>query len=270
VTFSDQSEAIYSVPATATDSTSWSLLAETGTISDIPALYGAASVSFGLPGFSSGAESHLVNLQMGTAGITGSNNAALVSGTTLLAQMGSPAPDATGAPASGAVFAQFSDPVTASSGAVAFEATLTGTGVTPSNNLGIWFAADGVIPKAIARTGDAAPGGGHFANFTSMVLPGSTGPIFVATLSLSAADGVTGKNNLGLWAVDGSGALQLLFRTGQSAITGGQTKTVRFFSALAPVLGSVGAASGYDNSGNVSVLATFTDGTQATLNVASH
>jgi hypothetical protein len=273
VTFGDNSEAIYSVPAAATSSASWSLVVETGSVNSIPGLEGAVGVSFGLPAFSGGAESHLVKLGIGPGGITAADDVALVSGTTLLAQKGTEAPDSTGAPLSGVVFETLSDPVCGSDGAVAFEAALAGAGVNAGNNTGIWFAADGATPKLSARSGDPAPGGGHFGKFVSMVLPdyksGAGGPIFVATLALSSADNITGENNLGVWAVDGSGAPQLLFHTGQSVTIAGEPRTVATFLALAPAPGSLGAASGYDEDGDVSILATFTDGTEAVVNVAA-
>jgi sugar lactone lactonase YvrE len=271
VTFAGGGEAIYVVPAAATSSTSWSLVAETGAIGNIAGLDGAFAVGFGLPGFSDGAESYLVDLAIGPGEITAADDVALASGSTLLAQKGTEAPDATGAPMTNVLFKTLSDPVSGANGAVAFEATLAAAGV-PGGATGIWFAADGVTPRLIAMTGDAAPGGGHFAKFISMVLPaytsGSGGPIFTATLTLSVADGVTGRNNLGLWAVDATGAAQLLFRSGESLTVGNQSKTVSTFSALEPISGSSGAACGYDNQGNISVLATFTDGTQKLLNVA--
>jgi hypothetical protein len=156
--------------------------------------------------------------------------------------------------------------VSGANGAVAFEATVAGAASTAT---GIWCAQDGVTPKLIAMSGDSAPGGGRFAKFISMVLPaytsGSDGPIFIATLALGAADGVTGGNNLGLWAVDSSGNARLLIRTGESFIIDNETKIVGTFSALTPTPGTLGAASGYDSDGNVSVLVTFTDRSQTAI-----
>jgi RHS repeat-associated protein len=274
VTLSNKSEAIFIVPATATSSTNWSLLAQTGAISGITRLDGGVAASFGLPGFSNSTESHLVNLSTKGAGkVAAAGDVALTSGTNLLAQKGSEAPDATGAPMNAVLFKTLSDPVSGANGAIAFEATLTGAAVNASNNSGIWFAANGVMPKLIARTGDSAPGGGHFAKFISMVLPvystRSDGPVFLATLAVKRADGVNGRNDLGLWAVDSTGAIHLLFRTGQAVTVGGQSEIVSTFLALDPALGSVGAASGYDSDGYIAIRATFTDGTQALIYVAA-
>jgi hypothetical protein len=67
--------------------------------------------------------------------------------------------------------------------------------------------------------------------------------------------------------VDSTGALQLLLRTGQSVTVGTGPRIVATFTALAATPGSIGAASGYDNAGNVEALATFTDHSQALIKV---
>ena len=97
---------------------------------------------------------------------------------------------------------------------------------------------------------------------------GELGPIFVATLQNSSTYGVDNTNNLGIWAVVNSEyEVALIFRTGEPVDVNGQVKTVRTFVALTDSPGSVGAANGYDDCGDVGVLATFTDGTTALLNV---
>jgi len=271
-TFSDNSQAIYIVPAAATSPASWSLVAETGTVDDIAALDGAVAGSFGLPGFSYSTEAYLADLAVGPAAISAADDLALVTGTTLLAQKGSEAPDATGAPMPGVLFKSLSDPVSGANGGVAFDATLNGAGIRDGTT-GIWFAADGITPKLIGETGGTAPGGGHFAKFISMVLPaytsGSDGPIFTATLGLGAGDHVTGQNDFGLWTVDGAGVLELLIRTGETVTVNSQSETVKTFSALQPAAGSHGVAAGHDDAGNITVHARFTDGTQAVLNLSA-
>jgi hypothetical protein len=216
-----------------------------------------------LPGFSSSTESHLINMTVGKAGVIASNNVALVSGSMLLAREGSLAPDVSGSSMAGVKFNALSDPVSGD-GVVAFESTIDGTGVTASNNHGIWYADDGIHPRLIARTGstsDAAPGGGHWSKFDMMALPDDPlrGPVFLGTLATSAADGVTASNNMGIWAVDSTGTLRLLLRTGQKS--GGLT--IKTIQALVPALESVGAGNGYDNAGNIAVLVTFTTGAES-------
>ena len=77
---------------------------------------------------------------------------------------------------------------------------------------------------------------------------------------------MTASDNHGLWAADHSGALQLRLRTGQVLSADGPA--VKSFVALAPSAGSAGAASGYDNLGDVAVLALFVGGTQSLLRLA--
>ncbi len=124
-----------------------------------------------------------------------------------------------------------------------------------------------MTPKVLANAGAAAPGGGHWAAFGSLALANgaASGPLFTGTLAVNKADGVTAKNNLGLWGVDSSDTLQLLLRTNQTVVIHNSNKTLKTFVALAPAVGSPGAASGYDDNGNVAVLATFTDGSKALL-----
>jgi hypothetical protein len=177
---------------------------------------------------------------------------------------------------------------------------ITMAGRPAGTNTGIEYSLHGDEPALLANAGASAPGLtgtgsiGHWASFNSLVLPHGEefffdpivnayahavvspqgeipvddyGPIFVATLAVSAADGVDAGNNLGLWAVNGYGELQLIFRSGETVTVNEATKTVRTFIALAAAPGSVGAESGYESDGEVEVLATFTDGTTALLTI---
>jgi uncharacterized delta-60 repeat protein len=273
LSFTDKSQAICLIPSTASGPADWSMLAATGTIATIPVLNGMVATGFGLPGFGNASAAELVKLAAGQGGATSANNIALVTGTVggsvVLAQKGGSAPDAAGAPMPGVVFKTLCDPVAGQTPAVAFQATLSGTGITSKNNLGLWFSADGSTPKLLARTGAPAPGGGHWAGFKSMVLPhrAGAGPVFLGTLQASAADGVTASNNLGLWGVASNGTMQLLLRSGQPAFVDDAPTTVKTFTALVPVTSSLGTASGYDDSGNVAALVTFANGAQALIQV---
>jgi hypothetical protein len=235
-------------------------------------LNGAVAATFGLPGFSHNTEAHLMNLTVNKGGIKAADCVALVSGSIggslgALAQTGTTVFDGSGTPIPGAFFTTLSDPVSGANGAVAFEGTIKGTGITVANNSGIWFAADGMTADLLARSGTGtqalAPGGGHWAKFKTMALPDDPlrGPIFIATLAVSAADAVTAKNNFGLWAVDSTGTLDLLLRTGETA--GG--KIIGNFTALIPAPGSPGAANGYDSNGDIAAVVTFTDGSTETV-----
>jgi uncharacterized delta-60 repeat protein len=274
VTFPDKQkqQAIFAVPSTASSSADWTLLTKSGPVGNITGLTGNTVASFGLPGFGDTSVAQVVNLTKGLGDATAKNNVGLIAGNPtngfrLLARKDFDAPDATGRIMVGVYYSAISDPVGGAGGATAFTGVLAGTGVTPKNKSGIWFAANGVNSKLLARTGDLAPGGGRWSEFTSLALPtdAARGPIFLGKLTPSAVDLVTAKNNVRLWAVDSTGGLQLIFRTGQDAIANGATKQVKSFIALAPAATSLGAASSYDNHGNIAILATFTDGAQALL-----
>jgi hypothetical protein len=166
-------------------------------------------------------------------------------------------------------------------------------GLPKGANTGIEFYLRGSEgPFLLANAGASAPGVsgtdsiGRWASFSSLVLPGlsgqliftaalahpngidfnEVGPIFVATLAQSGT--VNATNNLGIWAVNDLDDLQLIFRTGQTVTVNNSAKTVRTFVSLAAAPGSVGAASGYDSDGDVAVLATFTDGSKALLEIS--
>ena len=66
--------------------------------------------------------------------------------------------------------------------------------------------------------------------------------------------------------MDSTGKLRRLLRAGEQMLVGGQPRTIKTFTALTGSPGSLGAASGYDDS-HVTVLATFTDKTQALLRI---
>jgi hypothetical protein len=117
-----------------------------------------------------------------------------------VALSGQPAPG-TG----GAIFGDFSTvppPVIAvinEKGSVAFLSTLTGGGVTPSNNLGIWIDEKGT-QTLIARTGD--PAAGTHSTFEVMEFPLIADNNRVAFLALTAAQ------KWGIWTWE-NGTLEL-------------------------------------------------------------
>jgi hypothetical protein len=150
------------------------------------------------------------------------------------------------------------DPIVGSDAQVAF--LLTASGVTAKEEAveqlalpSIAYSSDGSSWSLLASVGVVAPGAGYWAGFTSLVLVKGA-PLFTGLLKVSAAAGVTAASDLG----------------SEEAITvNGGRKVVRTFTALAPAIGSIGAASGYDQSGDVEVLATFTDGSAGLVKVAA-
>ena len=137
----------------------------------------------------------------------------------LIAQVGTAAP---GTP-SGVVFGSGNPGIGAmgylsdapSGGVIAFGSRLTGTGVTSSNNLGIWSGTAGHI-QLVARSGSAAPGTtGAFVSLDQFMSVNSAGA--VAFQSTIAGAGITQfSNDLGLWEGN-PGSLQLVARTGTQA-----------------------------------------------------
>ena len=108
---------------------------------------------------------------------------------------------------------QNSIPVIGDNNDIAFRAILDGSGVVTSNNASLWEYEGGVL-SLLAREGDIAPGvtDATFLRFEDDLLVNANGHVaFIAALSGS---GVTADNNLGIWAEDSAGMLQLVARTG--------------------------------------------------------
>jgi hypothetical protein len=190
----------------------------------------------------------------------------------LVARLGEIAPG-TG---SNATFLTFSDPVYNAKGAVAFRATLsTGTGLaTATTNIGLWCNSSGSLTR-VAQTGGQAPGcatGVTFSAFTELALDnvdGATqqgGTVFLATL---IGTGVTTTNNTGIFAVDDTGTLRLIVRTGD--VLNGKTITALAFlpaetsTGNAPVNGQGRGLS--PSTGDLIYNATFSDKSTAIFNV---
>lgn len=164
-------------------------------------------------------------------------------------------------------YAGFSDPLVSIAGAsnkVAFLGTLKGTGVTATNNRALFFGTFGGTYAKKARLGDFATDSAGSATtakwkkFTSFALSGGTSgaPIFVATIS---GPGVTAANGTGLWAVDASGDVRRLLRTGD--FLGNQK--IASFTLLKAVPTAFAAARSFNNANTVAALVSFTDKTQA-------
>lgn len=104
-------------------------------------------------------------------------------------------------------------PVMDDDGDIAFLATMSGVGVGPTNNLGIWRDENGGNRTLIARTGDAPPGlplGVTYVGFRSPKTSPSGRLVFESGL---AGPGITDSNNVAIWAEGGAG-LQRIVQTG--------------------------------------------------------
>lgn len=185
----------------------------------------------------------------------------------LIAQSGSALAPGTSQP-----FLAFSDPVYNNHEAVAFRATLKAAKGQPG--FGIW-ATDANTQSliSVAKQYDQAPGcpaGATFATFTELALADQGGPsnrggaIFLGTLTVNAAAGVTSANCLGIWAVDSNGDLQLIVRTGD-ALDGKTVSGLSFLPNLAFVMGQ--SRNFTQERGDLSLLATFSDKSTAIFRI---
>lgn len=153
----------------------------------------------------------LVNGGLTGPGVTPSNSVCLFVGApqslSPLARTGSPAPGT----AAGVSFLSFSDTRLNDAGQGLIRATLTGSGITPQNDSGLWLGAPGSL-QLFAREGQLAPGtagGVTYAEFTRISTNAHGEVAFVALL-----DGASSTNNAALFA-GGIGDVDLIVRTGQ-------------------------------------------------------
>jgi len=138
------------------------------------------------------------------AGVSADNNSGLWRDTVLIAREGSAAPGTS----SGVNFNFVSSPQLNAAGQVAFLGGLSGTGVTTSNDAGIWLDS-----RLIARTGSAAPGAGSGGSFLSFVNGGQVNAAGqVAFRAQLTGTGVNAGNDSGIWRGD-----SLIARTGNAA-----------------------------------------------------
>jgi hypothetical protein len=161
------------------------------------------------------------------------------------------------------------DPVLNNNNRVAYLSTVSiGTGRSVVSHPAVFYQT-----SAVAEVGGQAPGcpiGASFATFTEIALPdqggddNTGGVIFLGTLTANTEAGVASTNNLGIWAVDNAGNLQLIVRTGD--IVNGKTITgLAFLPSPAYVVGQ--SRSFAPANGDLVYLATFSDKSTAILNV---
>jgi hypothetical protein len=121
-----------------------------------------------------------------------------------------------------------------------FFAILTGSGVDPSNDHGIWTTGSGA-PKLVVRSGSPAPGTPSGVNFQSLfgnVSFNNAGR--VAFEGFLTGEGVDETNNQGLWS-EGSGSLELVARRGSPAPgTPSGVNFDEFLFSVFPVLNDAG------------------------------
>lgn len=182
-----------------------------------------------------------------------------------VAREGEPISAATDAPR----YLSFFDPVANDSGAVAFLATLQGTGVGGKNKTGL-FCGETNHLRVAARLGDPVPDENGTATtavwskFLTYALPGGPAGDIVVLAETSGGD-TTAKSKLGLWAADSTGQLRRLLRTGDPLTVDGPALSA--ITLLNATPGTYGAARSYNTTASLAVLATFADKSQAILRV---
>ncbi|MDB6151889.1 MAG: hypothetical protein JWL90_342 [Chthoniobacteraceae bacterium] len=265
LSFADKSQGIYSIPDDVVKLTEWKTWAVTGQPHAVlPSSFLKLS-GFGLPAFGPGGVSYTARIAPYSSQVSRADNLILLhtpaaGPSTILARKADLLTSGNGA----AGVAMFFDPVEGANEEVAFLGAFAGKGGKGDTGL---FLGSGEL---IARTGQAAPGGGRWDRFISLVLPNHRGidALFTAILTGNSTENITPANNLGLWVCLDGKAPSLLLRTGQQFVVRNKTKTIRQFVALAPTAGSIGAASGYDDEGRIHLLVTFDDNTESFIEIA--
>ncbi|MGB8169123.1 MAG: choice-of-anchor tandem repeat GloVer-containing protein, partial [Chthoniobacteraceae bacterium] len=267
VTLANKTQAILNVHAGA----ALEIVAATGdSVTGLP--QGNQLQTFGIPTVSAnGNSAFLATMLNGAGGVSAASNQVILADSNAatlapVARKGDPTPAA-----DGTNFAVLGNPVYNAQSAAAFISTLTGTGVVPTNNTGIWWNGPNGL-KLVARAGGDAAGvpGAKWASFSSLALPDNADPVFVAKLAPGTGgtllpNGVGATNNIGVWAIDSTATLRLVVRTGDILKVGGQPKTLSLMTVLSPVLGSAGQARSYNSTRYLVFRATFTDRTQAIM-----
>ncbi len=215
-------------------------------------------------GYNGGWCAVLGSLKTGLAGVTTSNDSAIVwsqlsSGSfQMLVREGGAA-----ANISGATYTGFSPPITSGGPEFLFKATVKGSGITTANNTGIWKATSQANATLLVRTGDFAPDAlgvatsRVFASFTSIAYPNlSSKPTLRATLKGS---GVTTSNNSALFASDSQGKYRQVLRTGDKM----GALTIKSFTTLNSVPKAMNATRSFNSLRQICALVTFTNLSQS-------
>lgn len=173
----------------------------------------------------------------------------------------------------GAKFNFFLDPVLDDSSNVAFIARVSGEGVVPENDRGVWVH-NGTGLQLVAREGvTPVPGapGAQFKRFSSISIKDGQ-VLFLAEL-VQGVGGIDKTNDVGVWAWDAVNGLRPFVREKDTVTTASGPKTVSVFSMLR----SAGTSRGQGRSQSGSIFgiqgapslytlwAKYTDGTKAIL-----
>ncbi len=193
------------------------------------------------PVFNGAGQTAFATFLLGT-GVNSTNDASIWSGGSgaglmLVAREGSPAPDTD----PGVNFSSL-EPLGVQSlndsGQTALRASLTGVGVTSSNDVGIWSEGGGGGLALVARSRDAAPGTPAGVNFSDLRDPIINGPGQIAFVGEVTGPGVNDNNNLGIWSEGTGNGLELIARAGRTAP--GTGSGVRYFVFSSPFINGTG------------------------------
>ncbi len=234
--------------------------------------YGGSFVfTLGTPGLNNaGQVAFLTRLTGG--GVTDANNGGIWSDASgslgPVAREGDQAPGTPAGVRFGNSIAAFEMPPLNNAGHTAFSAFLTGTGVNQTNSQGVWVQrSDGLT--LVAREGEQSPGtpagvtfgvNGVSPPFLSLALNDAGQIAFMARLT---GVGVGETNNIGIWATDQAGVLQLIVRLGDSLeVAPGDLRTISDVSFRGTEYRNVGRRTSLNNRGQLAFLARFTDGSE--------
>lgn len=170
--------------------------------------------------------------------------------------------------ASGVVFSSLSEPLINASGQTAFAARLTGTGVSGTNDTGIYREIDGAVAE-VAREGEQAPdaeSGVVFRTFGFGFQAFNALGQIVFSVGLNGTS-VDATNDRGLYATDLDGLLVEIIREGDLLDVNDDPliedlRTVSSFSLFANSGNEDGRVSGFNDLGQVAFQASFTDGSE--------
>jgi len=270
LTFTDGSEAIYSVPANSAGPADWTLLIQSG-LTEISSLSGRFITGFGLPCFSEAGVAVTASLASPLVGSSRPNDvliAVTTSGARVAATQGIPITSSRAGIPDGTIVQALGDPLMQSNGALVCPVTLGIPGDGNKPRAGIVYApADGEA-TLLACAGALAPGGGHWSSFSSLRMPRSAfgAPVFIAHLVRVPADHISASNDAGLWGVGVNGQLQLLLRSGQTVGDSAPAKKIQSLLAIGDADAPLSPAGGYDPA-YARIEAAFTDGSKAFLQV---
>ena len=172
----------------------------------------------------------------------------------------------------GAAYGSFSDPVGGDESRLAFISKLKPKlgGATSATDTVLWRVNPAGTLQLLARKGLPATGtnGAAYSGFKAVAWTGrgDNGVAFVATLKPKKGL-VTPANDTGLWAEGSDGTLYLALREGATVQVGDATKTIKTFTMLGAVLGSIGQGHSSNFANGYAALATFTDNTKGVVTV---